>query len=58
MSNVAPPHRDVPSRVKLEQRGWVLRVMLWLLAMLALALVFMSYQQIDLAIAWLTAKLC
>jgi hypothetical protein len=35
-----------------------LRVLLWAAATVALAVVFFGYQQVDLAIAWITAKLC
>ena len=40
------------------KRRLLLRVTLWTVASVALAVVFLGYQQVDLAIAWITAKLC
>jgi len=58
MSNVPPTPRDETSRAAPSKRGLTLRVTLWVVASVALAVVFLGYQQVDLAIAWITAKLC
>ena len=61
MSNVAPTPRD-PREKNFSgiavKRSRLLRVLLWVAASIVLAAVFLGYQQVDLAIAWITAKLC
>ncbi len=34
------------------------RALVWVCVMTALLLVFLGYEQVELAIAWVTAKLC
>ena len=53
---VNPNHMNADGTT--PKRRLLLRVTLWTVASVALAVVFLGYQQVDLAIAWITAKLC
>jgi len=58
VTNVPFTSDDKLSDAAAPRRRLLLRVTLWTAASVALAVVFLGYQQVDLAIAWITAKLC
>ena len=58
MPNVALTPRDKNASATPTKRRRLLRVTLWGVAGIALVAVFLGYQQVDLAIAWISARLC
>jgi FtsH-binding integral membrane protein len=58
MANVAPSgdHDTKEDSAKCMSRG--MRALVWTCVLTVLLLVFLGYEQVELAIAWVTTKLC